>query len=208
MRNKMILILVIGTLFYSCEKNAGIFEISGTITDMSITSGLKDCIVYLYSFPVGTSEEVLTDSTFTGIDGTYSFSFERSQMEKYKIKFVKEGYFRGEETIYFSELSLEELNIVNLETYGKSWVGLHFFNENPQAEDHFRYIKQEGKIDCLECCPSEEQNFYGNLDTIIYCANNANNLYSIMYWVVGSPIVDVVGTNTTFMDTTLIEIAY
>ena len=202
------LILLIGFLIGSCQKNAGIFEISGTVTDLSSSSGLENCKLYLYSYPVGTGEELLTDSTFTQNDGSYTFSFERAQMEKYKIELEKDGYFEGEEIIYFSALTLEEVNTVNLETYGKSWVGIRLKNNSPQIEDHFRYIKQEGKTNCSECCPTEEQNFYGDLDTTIYCANNANENYSIMYWVIGTSIVDIASVNTTFLDTTLIEVTY
>ena len=67
------------------------------------------------------------------------FSFERAQMEKYKIRFEKEGYFEGEEIIYFSALSLDAVNTINLGTYGKSWVGIRLKNNSPQIEDHFRY---------------------------------------------------------------------
>ncbi len=208
MKNKMIFLVLFGTLIGSCQKNAGIFEISGTVTDLSSSNGLENCKLYLYSYPVGTGEELLTDSTFTESDGTYAFSFERDQMEKYKITFNKDGYFEGEEIVYFSSLSLEGINTLNLETYGKSWVGIRLKNNSPQMEDHFRYIKQEGKTNCMECCPADEQNFYGNLDTTIYCANNANENYSIMYWVIGTSIVDIASVNTTFLDTTLIEVAY
>ena len=201
-------ILLIGFLIGSCQKNAGIFEISGTVTDLSSSSGLENCKLYLYSYPVGTGEELLTDSTFTQNDGSYTFSFERAQMEKYKIELEKDGYFEGDEIIYFSALTLEEVNTVDLETYGKSWVGIRLKNNSPQIEDHFRYIKQEGKTNCSECCPTEEQNFYGDLDTTIYCANNANENYSIMYWVIGTSIVDIASANTTFLDTTLIEVTY
>jgi len=208
MNKKFILLVLVFALIFSCEKNAGIFEISGTITNLSSSSGLENCRIYLYSYPVGSGEELLTDSAYTDNNGSYTFSFERAQMEKYKIVFDKDGYFEGEEIIYFSALSLEAVNTINLDTYGKSWVGIRLKNNSPQLEDHFRYIKQEGKINCIECCPADEQNFYGNIDTTIYCANNANENYSIMYWVIGTSIVDIATANTSFLDTTLIEITY
>ena len=208
MKKKLIFLVLMIALIFSCQKNAGIFEISGSITDLSSSSGLENCKLYLYSYPVGTGEELLTDSTFSDNDGSYTFSFERAQMEKYKITFDKEGYFEGEETIYFSALSLDAVNTINLETSGKSWVGIRLKNNSPQLEDHFRYIKQDGKTNCAECCPADEQNFYGNIDTTIYCANNANDNYSIMYWVIGTSIVDIATANTSFLDTSLIEITY
>jgi hypothetical protein len=206
--NKLIYILIMLCISTSCKKTAGTFEIQGKIINELNALGLEDCKVYLYSYPVGTNEELLTDSTISNQDGSYSFQFERAQIEKYKITFTKEGYFAGEKTVFFSELTLEEINILNFETNGKSWAGIRILNQNPQAGDHFRYIKQEGKTDCEACCPEEEQNFFGALDTTIYCINNANEPYSILYWVIGTPILDIASVNTTMADTTLIEITY
>jgi hypothetical protein len=206
--NKLLAFAFILCLTTSCKKGAGTFEISGEITNLSTASGLEGCWLYLYSYPVGTNEELLTDSTISNAEGFYSFQFERAQIEKYKIKYKKEGYFEGERLVYFSELTLEAPNIINLETNGKAWAGIRIINQNPEALDHFRYIKQEGKTDCLECCPSTEQNFFGALDTTIYCINNANEPYSILYWVIGTPLLDVVSTNTPLGDTSLIEITY
>ena len=206
--NKLIYILFVLCISTSCKKSAGTFEIQGTIINQLNASGLEGCKLYLYSYPVGTNEELLTDSTTSNQDGTYSFQFERAQIEKYKITFTKEGYFEGEKTIFFSELTLEDVNILNFETNGKSWAGIRILNQSPEAGDHFRYIKQEGKTDCQACCPSDEQNFFGALDTTIYCINNANEPYSILYWIIGTPILDIATVNTTMADTTLIEITY
>ena len=206
--NKLIYILIVLCISTSCQKSAGTFEIRGTIINELNASGLEGCKLYLYSYPVGTNEELLTDSTTSNQDGTYSFQFERAQIEKYKITFTKDGYFEGEKTVFFSELTLEDVNILNFETNAKSWAGIRILNQNPEAGDHFRYIKQEGKTDCQACCPSEEQNFFGALDTTIYCINNANEPYSILYWVIGTPILDIATVNTTMADTTLIEITY
>jgi hypothetical protein len=74
--NKLLaFMLLIGLLNVNCKKNAGVFDISGTITDLSSSNGLQDCKVYLYSYPIGTGEELLTDSTYTGSDGSFAFSF-------------------------------------------------------------------------------------------------------------------------------------
>lgn len=204
-------IFIFFSLFFvlsSCEKKLGTFEIKGTLTNQSDDTKLENSQLYLYSYPVGTGEQLLIDSTRTDSDGNYCFMFPREQIEKYKITHAKEGYFEGEETIYFSNLTLEEPNIVNLVTYGKAWAALRIINQNPLASDHFRYVKQDGKTDCTACCPSEEQNFYGALDTTIYCINNANAIYSVLYWVIGTSVLDLRTVNTTFSDTSFIEITY
>ena len=205
---RVIPILALLVVLCGCKKTTGIFEIKGTVTNMSDETALPDTKLYLWSFAVGSGETTLMDSITTDINGTYSFIFERGQMEKYEVTFNKEGYFESRETIYFSQLSLDEANILNLNTYGKSWVGIKIKNLSPEAGDHFRFIKQDGKTDCSTCCPSIEQNFFGPLDTVIYCPNNANDTYSVLYWIVGTPTVDLVAATTLFSDTSLIEINY
>lgn len=204
-------LLVFAALFCilpSCKKRVGTFEINGTLTNQSDDTKLDQCQLYLYSTPVGSGEQVLIDSTLTDSEGNYCFQFPREQVEKYKISYSKEGYFEGEEIVYFSSLTLEEPNIINLLTHGKSWAALRIINQTPSSSDHFRYVKQEGKTDCMDCCPAEEQNFYGALDTTIYCINNANDNYSILYWVIGTSNIDSRTVLTTFSDTSFIEISY
>ena len=73
--------------------------------------------------------------------------------------------------------------------------GITLLNENPEPTDILSYTKQEGLQDCPECCPSDEQIFYGDLDTTIYCINNGNEAYSVLYSIFSSNTVDIISAN-------------
>ena len=85
---------------------------------------------------------------------------------------------------------------------------IKLLNNNPIPSDHLRFIKQQGKENCLECCPTSEQNYYGAIDTSIYCINDANTNYSIYYWLVGTSTQNLLSVNTTIFDTTDIILQY
>jgi len=89
-----------------------------------------------------------------------------------------------------------------------AWIGLHFINNNPQATDHLQYIKQAGLQGCAACCPNTEQNYFGALDTTIYCINNGNEVYSVYYWVLNSSNQGLLSAVTTAFDTTEIILNY
>ena len=87
-------------------------------------------------------------------------------------------------------------------------MGITLLNENPEPTDILSYTKQEGLQDCAECCPSDEQIFYGDLDTTIYCINNGNEAYSILYNIFSSNTVDIISQTTPPFDTAYINITY
>ena len=195
-------------LVISCEKGAGTFVLKGEITDMTFSQGHSGATIRLFKVPVGTQELISIDSAVLNTNGNYQFSFLREQMEKYVIRVEKEGYFDIQEDIYMSSLTLENDNTRNYQTHAKSWIGIQLQNDNPENSDHFRYIKQEGLENCESCCPNTEQNFYGPLDTTIYCINNGNEVYSLLYWVIGTSTSNLVSMNTNAFDTSYVNISY
>jgi len=195
-------------LIFSCKKGAGTFTIKGKITDETFNIGLSGAIIELYKVPVASNNEILVDSKTLTTDGTYSFTFQREQVEKYIIRVNKNLYFPIESFVYYSSLSVENDNIRNYGTKAKSWVELKFLNTSPSSSDHFRYIKQQGLAGCTECCPISEQDYYGALDTSIYCINQGNTIYSIYYWVIGTNNQGLLQANTTPFDTTQIYLSY
>ena len=208
MKIRLIILFSIALLFFGCKKGAGNFTIKGTITDKTFNSGLSGATIELYKIPVASSNEILVGSIELGADGSYSFTFPREQMEKYIIRVNKNLYFPIESLVYYSSLSLENDNIRNYGTKAKSWVKLRLLNASPNWNDHLRYIKQSGLAGCEECCPITEQNFYGSLDTTIYCINDGNTIYSIYYWVIGSNNQGLLQANTSVFDTTEIVLSY
>jgi hypothetical protein len=192
----------------ACDKGAGEFSISGTINDGTFQTSLVGAEIALYKIPLASNNEQFIESQTIGSDGKYHFTVPRERMEKYILRITKNLYFPIEKTIYFSELKLKEENIIDLVTWAQSWVELKFINQNPLSMDHFRYIKQAGYASCAECCPSTEQDFYGAVDTSIYCVNKGNTIYSLLYWVLNTPNQGYLEANTTAFDTTQIYLNY
>ncbi|MFO0495604.1 MAG: carboxypeptidase-like regulatory domain-containing protein [Flavobacteriia bacterium] len=195
-------------LFLSCKKKNADFVIKGLVSDATFSQPLSNATVKLYQIPVGSTEEVLIASSKTDAQGNYTFSFPREKMEKYRLLISKSNYFLIDEIIYFSELSLESDYIENCSTTAMSWAKLTFHNLNPQAVDHLQYIKQSGKNGCMECCPTSYQDYYGSLDTSIYCINDGNTDYSYLYWVLGTSDQGSRTVFTTAFDTSEVILNY
>ena len=207
-RLKFVILFAILGLFYGCDKGAGEFIINGTVTDATFQTGHSGAEISLYKIPLASNNEQFVSSKILGADGKFEFIVPRERLEKYILRVNKSLYFPIEKTIYFSELKLKEENKFDLTTWAQSWVALKFVNQNPLSMDHFRYIKQSGYASCAECCPSTEQDFYGALDTTIYCVNKGNTLYSLLYWVINTTNQGYLEANTTAFDTTQIYLSY
>lgn len=205
---KLIFFLLLNALLFSCKKGKADFTLKGTVTDITFAQNLNGAIVKLYQVPVASTQQELIGTITISNDGLYSFTFPRDKMEKYLLKISKTGYFDIEKEVYFSELTVEEDNIRNYSTTAKSWVKLTFHNLNPLVSDQLKYIKQEGKENCAECCSDTEQNYYGALDTSIYCINDGNTTYSYYYWVIPSTNQGLKSAYTTAFDTTEIILNY
>jgi hypothetical protein len=202
-----IFILLIFVLF-SCDKGAGEFSISGIITDDTFDTSLVGAEIAIYKVPLASNTEQFIESQTISSDGKYQFTVPRERIEKYILRITKHLYFPIEKTIYFSELKLKEENVFDLTTWAQSWVEIKLVNQNPLSMDHFRYIKQAGYASCAACCPITEQDFYGALDTSIYCINKGNTIYSLLYWVLNTPNQGYLEANTTAFDTTQIYLNY
>jgi len=205
---RLITLICIVSLLFSCEKGTGTFVIKGKISDQTFQTGLEGAVISIYKVPIGTSDELFVESLTLPVNGTYEFSVPREKMERYILRVDKPLYFSIEKNLYYSELSIEKDNLCDLGTKAMSWAKIHFKNNNPVPMDHFRYIKQEGLAACLSCCPSTTQNFYGSLDTTFYCVNNGNTTYSIYFWEMNTNNSGLKTTNTIAFDTTLIEVIY
>ena len=174
------------TLLLSCKKGIADFTLTGTITDQTFNAPLAGATVRLYATEAGSLITSQIGSVTTDAQGNYSFTFPRNKIETYYLRIEKPNYFEEYVAIPFSSLSLEEVNIRNYAVKAKAWIKFHFTNSNPQATDVLEFIKQEGKVDCDECCPGGYRYYYGAVDTTFYCINDGNTVYSGYYWVQGS----------------------
>lgn len=200
------LLLLICSL--SCSKKTSKFTIIGSIRDSSLDEYLSNATVSIYKKIQGNSFETIIGTTSTNSQGHYCFTFDRDKSEKYILKISKDNYFNNEEIILFSSLTIEGENIRNYSISAKSWVKLHFKNIDPKPEDQLRYMKQEGKVSCDECCPIDYQYIYGSADTSIYCINDGNTNFSYIYAVIGTLNQAIKSIKTIPFDTTEIYLEY
>jgi hypothetical protein len=205
---KIILVLLLFPLVFSCKKGTGNFIIKGKITDETYSTGLDGAIIKLYKVPVASSSRILVESFTLQEDGNYSFTFPRERMEKFIVVVEKNLYFKLEKEIFYASFTVNEPLICNYGTKAKAWVELRFVNAVVQPSDHFRYIKQDGLVGCEDCCANTEENIYANPYFSTICINNANELYSILYWNIGTFQQGYSEVLTVPFDTTLLLINY
>ncbi len=206
---KRIIPFLLLILLFSCKKGKADFTLKGTITDITFNQNLSGASIKLYQIPIGSTNEELIQTSIIGSDGTYSFTFPRDKIEKYILRISKTNYFNLEETVLFKDLTIEEDNIRNYGTHAKAWVKLTFKNTiSPSSSDEFKFIKQQGKEGCAECCSDTEQFLYGIVDTSIYCINNGNDYYSYLYFKLNTTFSGTMETQTVAFDTTEIILNY
>ena len=201
-------IVLMAILLISCNKNKCNFTIRGSVTDGTFAQSLAGAKVKLYQFSAGSTEAKLIKTGVTDTKGNYMFTFPRERVEKYQLMITKDLYFSVEEVIYFSELNIDQDYVRNSSTTAKAWAKLTFININPSNSDHLQYIKQNGKADCSDCCPKTYQDYYGDLDTSIYCINDGNSNYSYFYWVLGTSDQGIRTVYTTAFDTVEVVLNY
>jgi hypothetical protein len=192
----------------ACNKGKSDVTIRGAITDGTFNGPLSSASVSLSEIATGGGVSNLIAQTTLGLDGSYSFTFPRNIVEGYLLVVEKNNYFTINENIPFSDLTIEEDNILNFSTTALSWAKLRFINLSPLPGDILRYIRNEGKSDCLECCTGGEHFLYGAIDTAIYCANDGNTTYSYQYYDFSTGNQGVRSTTTTAFDTTEILLNY
>lgn len=184
---KIITVLVIGILLFSCKKDGLKFTINGKVSDTSLSGVLQGAEVKLYSFALGSSAGVYEGNYTTDSQGKFSFELEREKYEKIQIIVNKSQYFEVIDDIPFSDLDTEEENTFNYSLEAKSWTRFVIRNQQPASEqDEFKLFKNSGKTDCEDCCDNGYSYYYGDIDTTIYCANGGNRYMSFFYWVNGN----------------------
>ena len=205
MRYFLITFIVISLL--GCKKGNAEFLLKGQVTDETFSGALSGATLRLYEVEAGSLNESLIKSVIIDNSGAYSFTFERSKAESYRLELSKPNYFTVRKDISFSSLSTEEDNIVSISSTAKSWVDLHFVHNNGQASDVFTYTKQEGKQGCVECCAITTVTLTGNVDTTIRCINDGNTTYSYL-WTFNNGGYTIESITTTPFDTVELLLNY
>lgn len=204
-----IAIITLSILFFSCKKDELNFIIKGTVSDASLSGPSQGVNVKLYSFPIGSALGVYENAVTTDAQGNYFFELDRDKYEKIQLVLEKNNYFEIIEDISFSNLTSDDDNIINFSMEAMSWTKFVIHNQQPSsAQDEFKLFKNSGKTDCVECCNNGYSYYYGAVDTVIYCANNANQYMSFFYWVNGNEMNGNDSIYNTPFDTTTYEFLY
>lgn len=206
MKNRMIVILMLFALG-ACKKKDITYTVEGTITDATFGQPLAGATVSLYEVPAGGATPTdLVATVVTGSDGRYSFEIKRDKIESYQIDISKNLYFGTSKSFHADDLSTKETNTFTHSVTAMSWVKLRFVNTD--ADQDLKYIRQEGKTGCAECCTETEQFFYGITDTSVYCINDGNTTYGYYYWVLNTANNGPMSVTTIPFDTVELVLNY
>lgn len=204
----MRIIALVSILFLalSCKKGKAELTIKGQVNDTTFGTTLNNSTISIYSIsPGGSAVDLMF--TVNSPDGSYGFTFDREKVEGYLITISKSNYFSVESTISLDELTIESDNVRNFSTTAKAWAAIRLINDAPLPSDMISIIKQQGKENCSECCTNSQWDFYGPLDTTIYCINDGNAPYSYNYFVTGGSNGTIL-ENTVAFDTTELLLHY
>ena len=208
MRLSLLLLLAFSLLISCKKKGKADFVIKGLIVNSTSSLPHSNASVQLYALTQIGGNSTLIQSTSTNSAGEYSFSFPRDIVISYKIICEKNLYFTINESINFSDLTIEQDNIRNYSTNEMAWAKLRFINQSPSPSDILSYVKTEGKSNCDVCCPSDEVLIIGVADTTIYCPNNANTNYSYSFNSQGTGFFGDRSIITPAFDTAEIVLTY
>jgi len=167
-------ILLIALL--GCKKDPIQFKIAGKINDTSFNTGLSGASVAIYQVLAGTTKKVLVTTVTTDSDGNYTVAFNRDQVEKYYIDCSKDNYFSTEKLVYFSDLTTDKTNTVNIDIEAIATVNWVIKNQPPaQATDIFQIQKLNGKTDCDACCVNKIYEYDGaSINETLTCQTKGN----------------------------------
>lgn len=191
----------------SCRKGKAEVTIKGVVSDTSFDLPLSNATIVIHQIESGISDELIGQTT-TDANGEYSFVFDRDQTESYLVTSSKSNYHDLNESILFSDITVKNDNVYNFSTSAQSWVELNFINTEGEMSDALKYIKQEGRSGCNNCCPNTQQSLNGIIDTTIIYANDGNAIFSYQYFVVGTSNQGLKSTVTVAFDTTTINLIY
>lgn len=201
------LFIVLIALVSACKKGQADFVISGSVSDYTFSKPLDNATVTVTKKAAGNEELIHVATLTTDSEGRYKVDLKRDRFISVNIQIEKDGYFMVDETIYFSDLSVETDNFIMSATTGKSWARI-VLKHNESATTKLDLIRTKGKSDCAECCPGGYQHFVGIIDTVLYCVNDANTTYEVTYLKQGTSFSGTKSVVTPYMDTVDIILEY
>lgn len=201
---KTLMLISLALLAVACKKNDFTFTLDGSIQDATFSKGLEGATISIEEKLMSGEGNPETYTATSDASGHFSLTFKRKRAFSYVLRIEKANYFAIYKEIPFSDFSTEKPLEMSFSTTAKAWFKIVFVNTAPSSDqDEFHFTKQEGKQDCVECCPKEEQVFYG-MDTVIYsCVNDGNTNYSYGFTATNPDIFSGKEFFTPAFDTTI-----
>jgi len=190
---------------FACKKKNLKYTINGNIHDSSFNTPLSGAKVSIAISTTSNPTAVEKVALTTDASGNYSYELDREKIQNVTITVSKDNYFSESTTTTLDNLSLDDDNTFNYNVYAKSWARLHFVSDGTKI---IKYYKTSGKNGCAECCPTGEIQLNNITETSVYCINNGNTAYQILYDVQGTTNNGTLSVNTVPFDTTEILISY
>jgi hypothetical protein len=179
---KTSLFFLIAICLLACKKTPIQFTIKGKINDLAFNNGLALANIDLYEVKAGSTQKTHISATSTDSEGNYSIAFDRDQAEKYYIEVNKNQYFSVEKEIYFSDLSTEKDNTVNIDIDAMATVSWTIKNiGQADSTDVYKLQKLNGKTDCTGCCPNSIYTYAGALVNDTLTCITKGNKYVTFY---------------------------
>lgn len=202
------LFLVLSVLLFACKKDELAFQLEGNIKSTINSSALEGVSVRFYVNSLGGGVKKFKSSTKTDGSGHFNASVERNKFESLVISVEKNLYFKKEKVISFSDLTTDGKNTANFSMNAESWTKFILKNNQPQASDELKILKNLGKTDCNTCCPNTYSYYTGAIDTSFLCPNNGNQYMRFHYWVNGNESHELDSVYNTPFDTVSYTINY
>jgi hypothetical protein len=210
---KMLYLIFILTTILSCNKDQIQYTVKGIVKNKVTNSSVNQAKLSFYQTEINGNalnpNFVYIGSASTNSSGEYSISFDRKNIDKFKIR-IEQSEFYENETVYSSAvLSSENDNTFNYELESKSWIEVRLKNNFVQNNEQLNFHKYNVKEGCEDCCTS------GNLavpytipDTTFVCAVVGDVYFKYTYGetTANTSITDSV--LCTQFDTTSIFIQY
>ena len=140
----------------SCKKDQIQYTVIGTVTNTVTNAAVNQVKLTFYQTEVNNNtlnpNFIYIGTTTTNSNGDYSFSFDRKNIDKFKI-LVEHSEYYVNETIYSAALLSTEDDVdFSYDLESKSWIEVRLKNTFVQNGEVLNFYKYNVKEGCEACC--------------------------------------------------------
>jgi hypothetical protein len=140
----------------SCKKDQIQFTVNGTVSNEITKAAINQVKLSFYQTEVNNNalnpNFIFLGTTTTKANGEYSFTFDRKNIDKFKI-IVEHDEFYNIETVYSSALlSTVDENNFSFDLESKAWIKVRLKNSFVENNELLNFYKHNVKEECEECC--------------------------------------------------------